>query len=54
MYDLLVVKCLQAEYHLVENRPDIVFFGKSRGLLGIIDFCLKITVITILHNDAKT
>lgn len=52
MNNLLIVKRLQTKYHLVEDGPHIIFLCESWGFLGIIDFGLKITVITILHDDA--
>ena len=54
MDDLFVVKGLQAQYHLVENGPDVVFLRKLRSLFGIINLGLQVAVIAILHNDAET
>jgi hypothetical protein len=54
MDDLLVVERLQSEDHLVENGPHIVLLGEARSLLCVIDFCLQITVVAVLHNDAET
>ena len=53
MQDVLAVKSSQSFAHFDENFPDCRFAHHSISLLVLDDFLVQISVIQIVHHDAK-
>ena len=43
----------EADYHLEEDAPDLLFLHEFLVFLELCDFCLDIAVVGIFHYDAE-
>jgi hypothetical protein len=54
MDDLLLVKSLQSQDHLIKNRPDILLLGELGSFLCVVYLCLEVAIVAVFHYNAET